>query len=184
MADDSPPPPSFPEAAQAAHELLPLVYAELRRMAAARLAKEAVGQTLQPTALVHEAFLRLSGGQRFASRPHFFAAAAEAMRRILIEQARRKRSQKQGGGRRVEMTDDPSWHPSVPLDELLAIDEALQQLQQEDDLAAQVAKLHLHVGLSIEEVGDALGISRASAYRQWTYARAWLRAALRQQNST
>jgi RNA polymerase sigma factor (TIGR02999 family) len=163
----------------AAERLLPLVYDELRRLAAQRLARERPGQTLDATALVHEAYLRLvgDGEQRWDGRGHFFAAAAEAMRRILVENARRKQRRKHGGAhRRVELTDPPAPPPG---DDLLALDGALTQLAAEDALAAEVVKLRLYAGLSVEQAGAALGISRANAYRQWTYARAWLRSALR-----
>ena len=166
---------------QAAAQLMPLVYDELRRLAAHRLAHEAPGQTIQPTALVHEAYLRLVGegrGQHWAGRGHFFAAAAEAMRRILVEQARRKRRHKHGGGRRrVELCDE---HRAVlpDADEVLDLDDALSRLAAEDAEAAAVVKLHFFAGLSLEHAAAALGVSRASAYRNWSYARAWLRCAL------
>jgi RNA polymerase sigma factor (TIGR02999 family) len=165
----------------AAGQLLPLVYDELRQLAARRLAHEKPGQTLEPTALVHEAYLRLVGedaAARWDGRGHFFAAAAEAMRRILVESARRKGRNKHGGDRRrVELADH---HLAVlPVsDELLDLDEALTRLAAEDAEAAQVVKLHFFAGLSLEQVAEALGMSRASAYRNWSYARAWLRCAL------
>lgn len=164
--------------AQAAGELLPLVYEELRRLAAARMAAESPDQTLQPTALVHEAFLRLIGPgdeAQWDSRGHFFAAAAEAMRRILVDTARRKRSEKHGGERRrVELPDVPV--PSDLADErLLALDAALTRFAAEDPVAARVVELRHFAGLSIEDAATALGLSRATAYRHWTYARAWLR---------
>jgi RNA polymerase sigma factor (TIGR02999 family) len=165
----------------AADQLLPLVYDALRQLAARKLAHEAPGQTLQPTALVHEAYLRLvgaSGEQHWDGRGHFFAAAAEAMRRILIENARRKQRDRHGGGRRrVELPDLPVTDQDP--DDLLALDDALARLAAEDAAAAEVVKLRLYAGLSVEEAAAALGISRAQAYRHWTYARAWLRAALR-----
>lgn len=162
----------------AAGQLLPLVYDELRRLAAAKLAHEASGQTLQPTGLVHEAYLRLVGGQRFEGREHFFAAAAEAMRRILVDAARRKRTHKHGGGlRRVELPDVPA-QPDVAAEQLLALDEALTRLAAEDPVAARVVELRHFAGLSIEDAAAALGLSRAAAYRHWTYARAWLRDAV------
>jgi RNA polymerase sigma factor (TIGR02999 family) len=167
---------------QAARQLLPLVYDELRRLAARQLAGEAPGQTLQPTALVHEAYLRLVGAgdePHWQGRGHFFAAAAEAMRRILIENARRKKRDKHGGGRhRVELTEQDLAAPEEP-EELLALDKALTRLAGEDAPAAQVVQLHVFAGLSVEEAAAALGMSRATAYRHWTYARAWLRCALR-----
>jgi RNA polymerase sigma factor (TIGR02999 family) len=165
----------------AADQLLALVYAELRRMAAQKLAQETPGQTLDATGLVHEAYLRLfeqAGNgqpQHWDSRGHFFAAAAEAMRRILIENARRKRRDKHGGDRRkVDLVDqDVALHDSP--DELIALDEALTKLTLEDATAAEVVKLRLFTGLSIEQAGEVLGFSRATAYRHWKYARAWLR---------
>jgi RNA polymerase sigma factor (TIGR02999 family) len=161
----------------AAELLLPLVYDELRRLAAQKLAHENPGQTLDATALVHEAYLRLVDGedQRWDSRGHFFAAAAEAMRRILVENARRKKRERHGGGRqRVDLAEADPTAPTPP-DELLALDEALTRLAEEDPQAAEVVKLRYFTGLSVEEAGQALGISRAQAYRHWTYARAWLR---------
>jgi RNA polymerase sigma factor (TIGR02999 family) len=169
----------------AASQLLPLVYDELRQLAAQKLAQETPGQTLQPTALVHEAYLRLvaspeperEGGRSWDSRGHFFAAAAEAMRRILVDNARRKQRDRHGGGRRrVELPDLPAADQDP--DDLLALDEALTKLAQEDPAAAEVVKLRLYAGMSVEEAAEALGLSRAHAYRHWTYARAWLRAAL------
>jgi RNA polymerase sigma factor (TIGR02999 family) len=171
--------------AKAADQLLPLVYDELRKLAAQRLTHEKPGQTLEATGLVHEAYLRLIGGetpdgadQHWDNRGHFFAAAAEAMRRILVESARRKKRVKHGGGRqRVDLADrDVPVEP--PPDDLLAMDEALTRLAKEDPEAAQIVQLHFFAGLSIEQVADTLGISRASAYRQWSYARAWLRCAM------
>jgi RNA polymerase sigma factor (TIGR02999 family) len=164
--------------AQAAADLLPLVYDELRKLAAARLARENPGQTLQPTALVHEAYLRLVGDQGFDGKGHFFAAAAEAMRRILVESARRKGRVKRGGDRgRVDLEEHAVAGDS-PADEILALDEALTRLTDEDHEAAQVVQLHFFAGLSIEQAAEALGVSRATAYRQWTFARAWLRCAM------
>jgi RNA polymerase sigma factor (TIGR02999 family) len=166
----------------AADELLKLVYDELRRLAVQRLAREKPGQTLDPTGLVHEAYLRLVGKnaqQAWDGRGHFFAAAAEAMRRILIENARRKKRQRHGGDRRrVPLRNDALLDRTTP-DELLDLDEALTRLTAEDAAAAEVVKLRLYAGLSIEQASLALGISRASAYRHWTYARAWLRCALK-----
>jgi RNA polymerase sigma factor (TIGR02999 family) len=165
----------------AAGQLLPLVYDELRRLAAQKLAQEAVGHTLQPTALVHEAYLRLVGKedeQRWHNRGHFFAAAAEAMRRILVENVRRKKRHKHGGGlQRVELAEQDLAFES-PHEDLLALDDALARLAEEDPAAAEVVKLRCFAGLSTEEAADALGLSRANAYRQWTYAKAWLRCAL------
>jgi RNA polymerase sigma factor (TIGR02999 family) len=163
---------------KAAADLLPLVYDELRRLAAAKLAAEASGHSLNPTALVHEAYLRLSGDQQFDGRGHFFAAAAEAMRRILVNHARDRRRLKRGGGRiRLELLDQASSLAENP-DLVLSLDELLTRLGEEDATAAQVAHLHLFGGLSVEEVGATLGMSRAMAYRNWKYARAWLRHAL------
>jgi RNA polymerase sigma factor (TIGR02999 family) len=165
----------------AAGQLLPLVYDELRRLAAQRLAHEKPGQTLQPTALVHEAYLRLVGtgeGAHWEGRGHFFAAAAEAMRRILVENARRKKRKKHGGGhRRVDLEEQDLPGPP-PADEILALDKALDRLAKEDPVAAQVVQLHFFAGQSIEQIAEVLGVSRATAYRQWSYARAWLRCAL------
>jgi RNA polymerase sigma factor (TIGR02999 family) len=161
----------------AAEQLLPLVYAELRQMAAARLASEKPGQTLQATALVHEAYVRLVDGsspQRWQSRGHFFAAATEAMRRILVENARRKRRQKHGGEvHRVELSES-DLATTIPDERLLAIDEALDSLAKEDPQAAELVKLRFFAGFSIAEAGEILGVSRSSAYAQWAYARAWL----------
>ena len=162
----------------AAAELLPLVYQELRKLAAARMAAESSGQTLQPTALVHEAYLRLIGDQRFDDRGHFFAAAAEAMRRILVNHARDRHRLKRGGGRlRLELLDQADSLVTDP-DLVLSLDELLIRFGENDATAARVAHLHLFGGLSVEEVGAALGVSRAEAYRNWKFARAWLRDAL------
>lgn len=165
----------------AAAQLLPLVYDELRRLAAARLAAESSGNTLQPTALVHEAYLRMVGPAdevRWQNRGHFFAAAAEAMRRILVDAARRKRTEKHGGRhRRVDLPDIPA-EPEIVDEQLLALDAALTQLAAEDPVAARVVELRHFAGLSIEDAAGALGLSRATAYRHWTYARAWLRDAI------
>ena len=163
---------------QAAEQLLPLVYDELRKLAAARMAAEAPGHTLDATALVHEAYLRLVGDQHFDDRGHFFAAAAEAMRRILVNHAReRKRLKRAGGRRRLELLDQVG-SLAEDSDLVLSLDELLTRLGEEDAAAAQVAQLHLFGGLSVEEAGVALGLSRAVAYRNWKYARAWLREAL------
>src|SRR6516165_8027467 len=163
---------------QAASQLLPLVYDELRQLAAQKLAQETPGQTLQPTALVHEAYLRLVGNQQFEGRGHFFAAAAEAMRRILVENARRKKAVKHGGDlQRVGLEGQDV--PVRPLpEEIVALDEALTRLTAEDPEAAQIVQLHFFAGLSIEQAAEALGVSRATAYRQWSFARAWLRCAI------
>jgi RNA polymerase sigma factor (TIGR02999 family) len=163
---------------QAAGQLLPLVYNELRRLATQKLAGEAPGQTLQPTALVHEAYLRLVGpsdDRVWEGRGHFFAAAAEAMRRILVEAARRRGRLKRGGGRpRVELLD-ADLTVNAPPDEVIVVDEALERLTAEDAQAAGLVKLRYFAGLSVEEAAQALGLSRATAYRHWSYARAWVR---------
>jgi RNA polymerase sigma factor (TIGR02999 family) len=170
----------------AASQLLPLVYEELRKLASTKLAQEKPGQTLQPTALVHEAYLRLvdaENAQEWNSRGHFFAAAAEAMRRILVENARRKKTQKHGGaGQRVELAEIEAPSSSTS-DGWLLLDDALGAFTHEDQIAAQVAKLHLFAGLSVEDAGTVLGISRATAFRHWTYARAWLQARLQDAES-
>jgi RNA polymerase sigma factor (TIGR02999 family) len=154
------------------------VYDELRKLAAARLSAEASDHTLDATALVHEAYLRLVGDPHFDGRGHFFAAAAEAMRRILVNHARDRRRLKRGGGRvRLELLDQAGSLAEDP-DLVLSLDELLTRIGEEDAAAAQVAHLHLFGGLSVEEAGEALGVSRAAAYRNWKYARAWLRDAL------
>ncbi len=163
---------------EAAANLLPLVYDELRRLAAARMAAEVPGHTLDATALVHEAYLRLVGDQQFDGRGHFFAAAAEAMRRILVNHARDRKRQKRGGGRlRLELLDQARSLAEDP-DLVLSVDELMTRLGEEDAAASQVAHLHLFGGISVEEAGKALRFSRAVAYRHWKYARAWLREAL------
>jgi len=163
----------------AAGRLLPLVYTELRKLAAARMADEKPGNTLQATALVHEAYLRLVGTadvSQWDHRGHFFAAAAEAMRRILIESARRKRSEKHGGnGARVELPDVPIQDED---ERLLALDEALTLLAAEDPLSARVVELHQFTGASHDVVADTLGITVYAARQKWTYARAWLKDAM------
>ena len=162
----------------AAADLLPLVYDQLRQLAAARMAEEKPGHTLDATALVHEAYLRLVDGQQFEGRGHFFAAAAEAMLRILVESARSRGRLKRGGGRtRLELLDQAGSLAQDP-DLLLSLDELLTRLGAEDAAAARVAQLHLLGGLSVEEAGKVLGLSRPVAYRNWKYARAWLRDAL------
>jgi RNA polymerase sigma factor (TIGR02999 family) len=166
---------------QAARQLLPLVYEELRRLAAARLAAEPPGNTLQPTALVHEAYLRLVGtgeGDQWDHRGHFFAAAGEAMRRILIDQARHKATLRQGGAlARQELDPEAVAYPE-PREDLLALDEALDRLATEDPLKANLVKLRYFVGLSLTEAAAALGLSERTAGRHWAYARAWLRRAV------
>ncbi len=158
----------------AAADLLPLVYDELRRLAAQRLAGEKPGQTLDATALVHEAYLRLVGDQHFSGRGHFFAAAAEAMRRILVESARRKSRLKRGGdGRRAALPDElPA--PAAPVEDVLAVHEALDQLAARDPTAAELVKLHYFVGFTLEQAADLLGVPHRTAYRTWAFARAWL----------
>lgn len=164
----------------AAERLLPLVYDELRKLAAARLAREKPGQTLQPTALVHEAYLRLvdvERAQHWNGRGHFFGAAAEAMRRILIEQARRKAAVKRGGGlRRVDFLHAEAVEAAP--EDLLAVDEILDGLSERDPVAGQLLKLRYFAGLSVEEAAQLLGLSRTSAYRLWTFVRAWVGARL------
>ena len=161
---------------QAAGELLPLVYHELRRLAAYRMAQEAPGHTLQPTALVHEAWLRLVGDQspQFENRAHFFGAAAEAMRRILVESARRKQCLKHGGALQRVDVDEVDLPLPMPGDELLALDEALDRLATVDSRAADVVKLCFFVGLTQERAAKELGISLATVERLWSFARAWL----------
>ena len=161
----------------AAGQLLPLVYDELRRLAALKLSQEKAGQTLQPTALVHEAFLRLVGKgdePRWDGRGHFFAAAAEAMRRILVENARRKHRLKRGGDRQRLDLDQVEAVADAPSEDLLALDEALNLLAVEDGPKAELVKLRYFAGLTVAEAGRCLGVSRATADRWWAYARAWL----------
>jgi RNA polymerase sigma factor (TIGR02999 family) len=160
----------------AADRLLPLVYGELRRLAAQRLAQEKPGQTLQATALVHEAYLRLVSdpAREWDSRGHFFAAAAEAMRRILVENARRKRSIKHGGGLVRHDLDPALVAAPEPPEDLLALDEALTRLASQDRVKAELVKLRYFAGLTLDEAAAVLGISPATADRYWAYARAWL----------
>ncbi len=167
--------------AKAAEELLPLLYHELRQIAAGKMAGEAAGHTLQPTALVHEAWLRLVGGnqQAWPSRAYFFAAAAEAMRRILVEHARRKQSLKRGGDFEREELTESAIILSAPPDELLAINDALEKLAAEDKPAAELVKLRYFVGMTMEEAASALDMAPRSAERLWTYARAWLQREIR-----
>jgi RNA polymerase sigma factor (TIGR02999 family) len=166
----------------AAAQLLPLVYDELRKLAAGHMANEAAGHTLDATALVHEAYLRLVGpvGERsFANRTHFFAAAADAMRRILVDSARRKKAHKRGGDLGPSLVDvDRLPAPAVDADFWIDLDGVLTAFEKIDVSAAELATLRIFGGLSVEEAAEALGISRASAFRVWTYARAWLTAAL------
>jgi len=173
--------------AKASEELLPLVYEELRRLAAQKLANEKPGQTLQATALVHEAYLRLIGSddQRWNSRGHFFAAAAEAMRRILVEQARRKKTQRQGGGLQRRQLDNAEIVAPEPSIDMLAVSESLERFEQVDKVAADLVKLRYYAGLTIPQAAEVLGISSTTADRYWAYARAWLHAELKKgdQNS-
>jgi RNA polymerase sigma factor (TIGR02999 family) len=162
--------------AKSADELLPLVYDELRKLAAHKMAVEQPGQTLQPTALVHEAWLRLVGGQsvRFEGRGHFFAAAAEAMRRILIDRAREKLSLKRGGRAQRVNLDDLEVAVAADDETLLVVDEALAKLAQEDSASAEFIKLRFFAGLTNDEAAQALGIPERTARRHWSFARAWL----------
>jgi RNA polymerase sigma factor (TIGR02999 family) len=168
---------------KAAGELLPLVYGELRKLAACKMAREAPGQTLQPTALVHEAWLRLAGSENTAwdSRAHFFGAAAEAMRRILIENARRKKALRHGAGQAPLDLQDFDIATPAPDDQLLAVDEALNQFALVDKEKAELVKLRYFVGMTIEEAAGVLRISEATAKRWWIYARAWLHAEVQRQ---
>jgi RNA polymerase sigma factor (TIGR02999 family) len=165
--------------ARAAPQLLPLVYDELRRLAAAQMAREKAGQTLDATALVHEAYLRLVGDQQFDNRRHFFAAACEAMRRILVENARRKRSLKRGGDRQRLDLDVEQPVEVARNEPLLALDEALDRLEVRDPEKAQLVKLRYFAGMTIEQVAETLGISTTTANRWWAYARAWLHDEIR-----
>lgn len=170
---------------QAATDLLPLVYDELRKLAAARMAAEAPGHTLDATALVHEAYLRLVGPvdvQRWDSRGHFFAAAAEAMRRILVDSARRKAAVKRGGGRRV-VADLDAVQVGDPDEGLLALHDALGRFAAHDPVKAKLVELKFFAGLTLEQAADCLGISLSTADRGWKYARAWLYSAMTADNS-
>jgi RNA polymerase sigma factor (TIGR02999 family) len=162
----------------AAAQLMPLVYNELRQLAAQKLAQERPGQTLDATALVHEAYLRLVGDQQFSGRGHFFAAAAEAMRRILVENARRKARRKHGGGRQRQELPSDLVSEDKPEDDILAIDAALAKLAQRDPLKARLVELRFFAGLTGEQAALALGISPSTADRHWVFARAWLRREL------
>jgi len=166
---------------KAADQLLPLVYEELRRLAAAKMAQEKAGQTLQATALVHEAWLRLAGSdqQQWRGRSHFFGAAAEAMRRVLIDKARQKASLKRGADRPLDELHESAIESVAPVDEILAVHEALDALAGEDTTAAEVVKLRYFVGLTIPEIAEVLEISPRSADRHWLFARAWLKSAIR-----
>lgn len=160
-------------------ELLPLVYDELRRLAAAKLAHEPPGQTLQPTALVHEAFLRVGADQQFDDRGHFFAACAEAIRRVLVDRARAKRADKRGGARRRhDVHELPVAAPEAD-DDLLALNDALDRFAELEPQKAELVKLRYFAGLTIDEAADALGVSPATVKRHWEYSRAWLFAAVR-----
>ena len=171
----------------AAEQLLPLVYEELRRLAAAKLANEKPGQTLQATALVHDAYLRLvdtDRAQHWNSRGHFFGAAAEAMRRILIDQARRKQSQKRGAGRDREPLENAEIAAPEPSLDVLAVSEALERFEGIDKPAAELVKLRYYAGLTIPQAAEALGISSTTADRYWAYARAWLHAEVKKGDSS
>jgi RNA polymerase sigma factor (TIGR02999 family) len=167
-----------------ADELLPLVYEELRKLAAARLAQESPGRTLQPTALVHEAWLRLVGdaNPKFDGRAHFFGAAAEAMRRILIDHARRKRALRHGGGQARVDIHEVQIAAAVREDELLAVHEALDKLAAEDKSLAELVKLRFFVGLTNKEAAEILGVSEPTVERRWAFARAWLYREIKVQN--
>ena len=166
---------------KAADQLLPLVYSELRKLAAAKMAHEAPGQTLQPTALVHEAWLRLAGSdrQQWRNRQHFFGAAAEAMRRILIDHARTKGAKKRGEGQALEEFHDSKFELAAPATEILAVHDALDALAAEEPIAAQVVKLRYFVGMTIPEIAEALDLAPRSVDRHWAFARAWLKQAIR-----
>lgn len=162
--------------ARAADELLPLVYEQLRRLAARKMSQEPPGQTLQATALVHEAYIRVVGSENpsWKGKTHFFAAAAEAMRRILIDNARRKQRLKRGGDQQRIALEDAEATIDGPSEDILALDEALTKLAMEDSVKADLVKLRYFAGLTIEQAAEMLGISRATAERYWSYARAWL----------
>ena len=170
---------------KAADELLPLIYDELRHLAAHKMANEAGGHTLQPTALVHEAWLRLIGNenQKWDGRAHFFAAAAEAMRRILIERARRKRAVRHGGGQVAANVDELEIAAPVQDDELLAISEALDKFAARDQQKAELVKLRYFIGLTLEESAEVLGVAVPTASRWWSYSRAWLCQEIERQRS-
>lgn len=161
---------------RAAEDLLPIVYSELRRLAAHKMAGESAGHTLQATALVHEAWLRLVGSrqQQWQNRSHFFAAAAESMRRILVEHARRKQSLKRGAGAGHDELDESAIILTAPPDELLAVHDALDQLAKEDAAAAELVKLRYFIGMTMEEAASAMGLAKRTAENLWTYARVWL----------
>jgi RNA polymerase sigma factor (TIGR02999 family) len=171
---------------QSAEQLLSLVYTELKRIAAQKMAGEAPGNTLQPTALVHEAWMKLvgDGDPDFENRAHFFSAAAEAMRRILVDSARRKRAAKRGSGAAREELKEEHWVQDLPSDELLAVDEALDILAKEDPVAANLVKLRYFAGMTMNEAATTMGMSLRSTEALWTYARAWLRRQIGRQHST
>jgi RNA polymerase sigma factor (TIGR02999 family) len=169
---------------EAAAQLLPLVYAELRQLAHTRMRRQAPGQTLEPTALVHEAYLRLVGKSALPveSRKHFFFAAARAMRDILVERARSKAGPKRGGGRRrVELTEDIALN-EPPTEEVLALPEALEELEKADPLKAQIVNLRYFTGLNMSEIAEVLGLSERTVHRHWRFARAWLKGQLDKQD--
>jgi RNA polymerase sigma factor (TIGR02999 family) len=167
---------------QAADELLPLVYSELRKVAAARMSGEQAGQTLQATALVHEAWIRLAGSdQQWNGRAHVFRAAAEAMRRILVDKARRKATMKRGEGVKHEELHESRIELNVPTEKFFAVNDAVDELERKDELAAWVVKLRYFVGMDNEEVAEALGISVRSVQRHWVFARAWLKGVIKKQ---
>ena len=171
---------------QAAGQLLPLVYQQLRRLAASKMAAEKVGHTLQPTALVHEAYLKLVGpdgeGRDWNGKEHFFAAAAEAMRRILIASARKKQTQKRGGDQLRTTWDEAKFASELPSDEILEVDEALEKMEQENPDLAKLVKLRYFAGLGIAETAAALGVSESSVDRSWRGARVWLFREISQNN--
>ncbi|MCF7763607.1 MAG: sigma-70 family RNA polymerase sigma factor [Verrucomicrobia bacterium] len=166
---------------KAAEELLPLVYEELRRLAAHKMANERPGQTLQATALVHEAWVKLAGSsqQQWRGRSHFFGAAAEAMRRILIDKARRRTAQKRGDGIQLEKLNESRIELRAPPDEILAVSEALDQLAKKEPVSAEVVKLKYFVGMTLPEIAEALDVSLSTVERHWSFAKAWLRTAVR-----
>ena len=167
---------------KAAEELIPLVYEELRKLAAQKMAHERPGQTLQPTALVHEAWLRLAGpreGQAWQNRAHFFAAAAEAMRRILIERARAKSRLRRGGGRERVLLEHVTLATEDPDETVLAIHEAIERLAGQDPLKAQIVRLRYFAGLTHDQIGTALGMAEPTVRRHWAFARSWLYAELK-----
>src|SRR5262245_49025945 len=166
----------------AADQLLPLVYEELRNLALAKMAREKPGQTLQATALVHEAWLKLagSGQQQWRGRSHFYGAAAEAMRRILIDKARRKAAQRHGAAVEPDELDESRIELKLPAEEFIAVHDAVEALSLQDALAAQVVKLRYFVGMTNDEIADALEVSPRSVDRHWAYARAWLKDVLKQ----